>query len=69
MAVPKRRVSKTKGLQRRTHYKVTLKRPVKDADGTWRMPHNVNPTTGEYKSYGGTISFTISLIRSVFNNS
>jgi large subunit ribosomal protein L32 len=45
MAVPKRRVSKT-----RTHYKVTLPRPVKDEDGTWRMPHHINLTTGEYKT-------------------
>jgi large subunit ribosomal protein L32 len=50
MAVPKRRVSRTKGLQRRTHYKIQLKRPVKDSDGTWKMPHNINPNTGEYKA-------------------
>lgn len=50
MAVPKRRVSKTRAAKRRTHYKVTLPTPVKDADGTWRMPHRVNKTTGEYKS-------------------
>ena len=49
MAVPKRRVSKTQGLKRRTHYKLTLPRPVKDEDGTWRMPHHMNMTTGEYK--------------------
>jgi large subunit ribosomal protein L32 len=49
MAVPKRRNSKTRAAKRRTHYKVTLARPVKDADGTYRMPHHVNPTTGEYK--------------------
>lgn len=50
MAVPKRRVSKTRAAKRRTHYKVTLPVPVKDADGTWRMPHHINKTTGEYKS-------------------
>jgi large subunit ribosomal protein L32 len=50
MAVPKRRVSKTRSAKRRTHYNVTLPVPVKDADGTWRMPHRVNKTTGEYKS-------------------
>ena len=50
MAVPKRRVSHSKGAQRRTHYKITLKRPVKDTDGTWKMPHSINPSTGEYKS-------------------
>ena len=49
MAVPKRRVTSSQGKKRRTHYKVTLKRPVKDADGGWKMPHNVNPNSGEYK--------------------
>ena len=49
MAVPKRRVSKTRAAKRRTHYKITLPKPVKDVDGTWKMPHHVNPTTGEYK--------------------
>ena len=49
MAVPKRRVSHSRSAKRRTHYKITLKRPVKDADGTYRMPHFANPTTGEYK--------------------
>ena len=50
MAVPKRRVSHTRAAMRRTHYKITLKKPVKDVDGTWKMPHMVNPTTGEYKN-------------------
>ena len=50
MAVPKRRVSHSRSAKRRTHYKITLKRPVKDVDGTWKMPHNVNPTTSEYKA-------------------
>ncbi len=49
MAVPKRRVSKTRAAKRRTHYKVTLPKPVKSADGTWKMPHFVNSFTGEYK--------------------
>jgi len=49
MAVPKRRVSHSRSAKRRTHYKITLKRPVKDEDGTYRMPHFANPTTGEYK--------------------
>ena len=49
MAVPKRRVSKTRGAKRRTHYTVTLPMPVKDTDGTWKMPHRVNKTTGEFK--------------------
>ncbi len=50
MAVPKRRVSKTRAAKRRTHYKLKLPKPVKDADGTWRMPHRINKTTGEYKA-------------------
>jgi large subunit ribosomal protein L32 len=50
MAVPKRRVSKTRAAKRRTHYKISLPRPVKDSDGTWRMPHRMNTTTGEYKA-------------------
>jgi large subunit ribosomal protein L32 len=49
MAVPKRRVSKTQGKKRRTHYKIALARPVKDKDGTWRMPHMMNQITKEYK--------------------
>ena len=50
MAVPKRRVSHTRAAKRRTHYKITLKKPVEDVDGAWKMPHMVNPTTGEYKN-------------------
>ena len=50
MAVPFRKVSKTRRDMRRTHYKITLKRPVKDSDGSWKMPHMVNPNTGEYKN-------------------
>jgi len=49
MAVPKRRVSHSRSAKRRTHYKITLAKPVKDSDGTYRLPHHVNPTTGEYK--------------------
>ncbi|RAX56605.1 50S ribosomal protein L32 [Helicobacter monodelphidis] len=48
MAVPKRRVSKTRAAKRRTHYKVTLATPIKDKDGTWRMPHCANKYTREY---------------------
>lgn len=48
MAVPKRRVSKTRAAKRRTHYKVVLPMPVKDKDGTYKMPHRVNPVTNEY---------------------
>ncbi len=50
MAVPKRRVSKTRAAKRRTHYKITLAQPVKDKDGSWKMPHRVNKFSGAYKS-------------------
>jgi large subunit ribosomal protein L32 len=50
MAVPKRKSTHSRSAKRRTHYKITLKAPVKMEDGTWKMPHFVNPTTGEYKS-------------------
>ena len=45
MAVPKRRVSKTRAAKRRTHYKVSVPMPVKDKDGTYKMPHRANPLT------------------------
>ncbi len=48
MAVPKRRVSKTRGAKRRTHYKIKLVRPIKMEDGTWKMPHRINKNSGEY---------------------
>ena len=48
MAVPKRRVSKTRAAKRRTHYKVSLPMPIKDKGGSYKMPHRANPTTKEY---------------------
>ena len=48
MAVPKRRVSKTRAAKRRTHYKVSLPIPVKDKDGSWKLPHRINTKTGEH---------------------
>lgn len=48
MAVPKRRVSKTRAAKRRTHYKIELAKPIKDKDGSFKMPHRVNPITKEY---------------------
>ena len=50
MTVQKKRVSHSRSAMRRTHYKIALKRPVKDSDGSWKMPHMVNPNTGEYKN-------------------
>ena len=49
MAVPKRRVSKTRAAKRRTRYKINLEMRIKDKDGTWKMPHRVNKFTGKYK--------------------
>lgn len=49
MAVPKRRVSKARATKRRTHYKITLAKPVKCKDGIYKMPHKMNPVTKEYK--------------------
>lgn len=48
MAVPKRRVSKTRTAKRRTHYKVRLATPVKDKDGSWKLPHHINKFTQSY---------------------
>ncbi|KGI55886.1 50S ribosomal protein L32 [Campylobacter sp. MIT 97-5078] len=48
MAVPKRRMSKTRAAKRRTHYKIELAKPIKDKDGSFKMPHRVNPITKEY---------------------
>jgi len=47
MAVPKRRVSKTRSAKRRTHYKVTLAKPIRDGNGGWRMPHKMD-SDGNY---------------------
>ena len=47
MAVPKRRHSKARAAKRRTHYKINLARPVKDANGNWKMPHLTAPATEE----------------------
>ena len=46
MAVPKRRVSKTRAAKRRTHYKITLAMAIKDKYGTLKMPHRLNIFTG-----------------------
>ena len=49
MAVPKRKHTHSRAAKRRTHYKIKLARPVKDKDGSWKMPHHINKFTGEYK--------------------
>lgn len=48
MAVPKRRVSKTRAAKRRTHYKISLAMPIKDKDGNWKLPHTINKFSGQY---------------------
>lgn len=48
MAVPKRRVSKTRAAKRRTHYKVTLAKPIRDKSGSWKLPHTINKFSGSY---------------------
>ena len=48
MAVQQRRNSKTRKAKRRTHYTVKLPVPVRDKDGSWKIPHRANKTTGEY---------------------
>ena len=49
MVVPKRKVNKTRAAKRRTHYKVSLAMPIKDKDGSWKMPHRINKFSGQYK--------------------
>ena len=48
MAIPKRRVNKTRAAKRRTHYKVSLPMPIKDKDGSYKMTHRANPNAKEY---------------------
>jgi large subunit ribosomal protein L32 len=48
MAVPKRKHTHSRAAKRRTHYKIKMARPVKDKDGSWKMPHHINKFTGEY---------------------
>lgn len=48
MAVPKRRVSKSRAAKRRTHYKIELAKVVRDKDGSFKLPHRMNPHTKEY---------------------
>lgn len=50
MEAPKYKTSKSRSRKRRTHYKITLAKPVKDKDGTYRMPHRINKSTGEYSN-------------------
>ncbi|MBI1833290.1 MAG: 50S ribosomal protein L32 [Candidatus Andersenbacteria bacterium] len=50
MAVPKRRTSRTRRNNRRSHHGVTAIQLVKDPEtGLPTLPHVANPTTGKYK--------------------
>ncbi|MDR2906332.1 MAG: 50S ribosomal protein L32 [Helicobacteraceae bacterium] len=46
MAVPKRRVSRTRAAKRRTHYKIALSAPVKCKCGAYKLPHHTCPSCG-----------------------
>lgn len=50
MAVPKRRTSRTRRNNRRSHHGVKPLQLVKDPEtGLLVLPHVANPTTGKYK--------------------
>lgn len=51
MAVPFRKVSKTRGRKRRTHYKISENTTVKCPKcGEIKKPHRVCPNCGTYKN-------------------
>lgn len=47
--LPKRKVSKSRRNRRRAHDFLSLPNIVMDDDGSYRLAHHVNPTTGQYK--------------------
>jgi len=48
MAVPKRKHTHSRAAKRRTHYKLTLKQPIKCKNcGSFKMPHRACPSCGE----------------------
>ncbi|MBW1739876.1 MAG: 50S ribosomal protein L32 [Deltaproteobacteria bacterium] len=50
MALPKRKISKSRGAKRRTHQKVTLANPsVCPQCNEPKLPHHVCPNCGQYK--------------------
>ena len=50
MAVPKRRISKTKKRQRKASHRKKLPAVSEDKQGGgYHVPHRVNPTTGMYR--------------------
>jgi large subunit ribosomal protein L32 len=50
MAVPKRRVTKTKAAKRRTHYKLKNVATIQKCPscGAFKQPHKICPSCGEY---------------------
>jgi len=50
MAVPKRRVTKTRAAKRRTHYKLKNVATVQKCPscGAFKQPHKICPSCGEY---------------------
>jgi large subunit ribosomal protein L32 len=49
MAVPKRRVTKTRAAKRRTHYKLkNVVTTTKCSCGAFKRPHTICPSCGEY---------------------
>ncbi len=49
MAVPKRKNTHARVAKRRTHYKLTLKKPVKcKSCGSFKLSHQVCPSCGAY---------------------
>jgi len=50
MAVPKRRVSKTRKRKRRTHWKTSAPQLIECSKcGETKLPHRVCPECGDYK--------------------
>ena len=49
MGQPKRNQSKQRTRLRRAANKYELPQVVKNADGTFSVPHRVNPATGTYR--------------------
>ncbi|NPA55809.1 MAG: 50S ribosomal protein L32 [Epsilonproteobacteria bacterium] len=50
MAVPKRRVSKTRAAKRRTHYRLKKTATIQKCPscGAYKKPHTICPSCGEY---------------------
>lgn len=49
MAVPKQRTNSARTGRRRLNHGLKIKQVAKNADGTFSLPHQVDPTTGKYK--------------------